>query len=402
MSLNRLFTIFLVLFQLLFMYATPIPSFSVADTILLLFLPLLILNILNKNKIKVGIYKPLFLILIYIVLQMLFVCLLKESNAVIDIVARTIRFIIYLIILIIFVPMYFDIKLGIKILRYVCVISTLFLFVQIILLKITGVYLAGTIPGLPIMRDELNIFNNNVTQWGGLIRPRSIFTEPAHYAGYNLLYLSLGLFSKKNNIKQYIPEVIVTFGLILSNSATGIIICLIIWGIWIIKQIIKSDSRKNKLITISIIILIIPILLGIIVSSNNFKILVERVFNTNTGGLGGAAIGRLGNYSTVFSLKENSIYQIIFGRGMVELPFFMTSVARVFYYYGLIGIILFTYSLIYIFKKINKNMRIILLLIILLGIGSDSIFGYNLLYYFMFLCWTNDDDKAVGGNINER
>ena len=51
MSLNRLFTIFLVLFQLLFMYATPIPSFSVADTILLLFLPLLILNILNKQLI---------------------------------------------------------------------------------------------------------------------------------------------------------------------------------------------------------------------------------------------------------------------------------------------------------------------------------------------------------------
>lgn len=402
MSLNKVFTIFLVLFQLLFVYATPIPGFSVADVMLLLLLPLMTLNLIKKNKINLVIYKPLYFILVYIIFQMLIIFILKDESSVIDIGTRTMRFTIYLITLIVFVPVYFDIKLGIKILRYVCIISTLFLFIQIILVKTTGVYLPGTLSGLPIMRDELSIFNNNVTQWGVLVRPRSFFTEPAHYAGYNLLYLVLGLFSEKNNIKQYISEVVVSVGLILSNSTTGILICLIIWMIWIIKQIIKSDSRKNKLITLIIIMLVIPILLEIIVSSNNFQILIQRVFDANTGGLGGAAIGRLGNYSTVFSLEGKSIYKVIFGRGMVELPFFMPSIARIFYYYGIVGIALFAYLLIYMLKKINKNKRIIILLIVLLGIGSDSIFGYNLLYYFMFLCWTNDDNKLVGGNVNER
>lgn len=202
MSLNRLFTIFLVLFQLIFLYATPIESISMADAILILIYPFLIFKLIKTKKLVLSkLNINLLLFLFYVLFQFVVLYILKDIPFLNDAALRTGRFVFYLITVICIAPNFFDVKLGVKVLKYISIISTIFLIFQILMVRFVGVYIPGTVPGLQLMRSDLLDFNQNIMNAGYLIRPRSFFSEPAHYATYVLLYLAIGLFAEKKKIQ---------------------------------------------------------------------------------------------------------------------------------------------------------------------------------------------------------
>ncbi|MDF9844047.1 MULTISPECIES: hypothetical protein [unclassified Paenibacillus] len=383
MRLNKVFTIFLVSFQLWFLYATPISSISVADAILILMYPVLLFKLIKEKKMYLSKNNlPLVLFLVYIFFQFILVFSINDISFVNEAALRTGRYVLYLITVIFIAPNFFEVKLGIKVLKYICIASTIFLFFQILMVRFAGVYIPGTIPGLPLIRLDLLEFNQNIMNAGYLIRPRSFFSEPAHYATYVLLYLGIGLFSEKKKIIDYFPEIIITFGLLVSNSATGFIACAIVWGVWAFKKLLLNE-KKTKFIIATL--LLTPFLLFLIVNTEYYQTFVFRVFGEGSGGLGTAAASRMENYDLAFSTDGLSTIEILFGHGMVDTAYYMPSIPTIFFYFGIIGMLVFFIFSLMIMHNGNEKQKIIIILTIVLSIGGDAIFGPNCLYFYLFL-----------------
>ena len=395
--MNNIFTFFLVIFQLLFLYATAIPSVSVADIILLFMYPILIISLIKRKRL---VFKKCYLFLlfffIYVMFQFAFLCFVEGSSFINEAFLRTGRFLFYLFTVIFLAPHFFNIRLGTRILKYVCLISTCFLFFQLLMVEFANIYIPGTIPELPIMRADLAEFNQNIMEVDFLIRPRSFFAEPAHYASYVILYLALGLFSEKNTFKDFLPEIIISIGLLVSNSATGIITGIIVWILFIFHTILKINSQNKKNKFLLPVLIGTPITIICIMFTNYFQIFLTRVLGSGLDNLGSAAIGRFGNYKWAFSLDGLALYEILFGRGMVEIEKFIPAIAKLFYYYGLVGIILFFIMLLIIIFKAELKQKVIIILIFILSIGGDAIFGPNSLYYLLF--FMNDKIQLVSKN----
>lgn len=385
------------MFQLLFLYATPIPSVSLADVLLLIIYPFLILKMIKKGKLNLKKdYAPFIALFIYILFQTLIILFGKDINYITNIVATAGRFMFYLFTVIYFVPYFFDRKIGISLYKKICVISTIFLFLQILVVKFWGYYIVGTIPGFPLMRNELAEFNQTIMNAGYLIRPRSFFAEPAHYVSYVSIYLAIGLFTKKNNYKEYFAEIIISIGIIVSNSATGMIVLAFLWAMWILKNF---NIRRIDVKKLLMIIILFPIAINIVISSEYFKTFLERTFGFGGEGLGSAAVGRFSNFMWAFSSENVSVGNFIFGRGMIEIDKYIPGIPSMFYYFGIIGSLIFVLIMLSMFIKAKYQQKILIMLIIVMSIGGDAIFGPNCLLSFLFII--NDENKKDLPKINE-
>ncbi len=402
MQIKKIFTILLVLFQLLILYATPIPSLSVADILLIILYPFLILYLIKKQNLTLKInYLPLMIYFFYILFQFLFNCFFHDTSYIDETFFRTCRYLFYLFTVIFIAPQMFDVRLGVKLLKYVSLVSTLFLFFQMFMVKFMRLYIPGTIPGIPLMRSELEDFNQNIMQATYLIRPRSFFSEPAHYASYVIGYLVIGLFFKqKNSSKEYITEVIITIGLIVANSATGIIAAGVIWGIWILRKISINYSKSMKMKFVIPFILLVPITFLMVLNSKYFNIFMERVFGKPGESAGSAFIGRMGNYSSTFSIGDLTWNEILFGRGMIDIVEYIPAIPTIFYYYGIVGMGLSFIIFIIMFYIVKFKHKVVLIMIVMLSIGGDAIFGPNCLFYFLF--FMNDSREYAIKDYSEK
>lgn len=95
----------------------------------------------------------------------------------------------YLLILIVLIKKFFNPIIGYRLFKNISVFSTVYIIIQEILLKLTGVYLTGHIPGIKLLNPEIMKFNETASYITSFaVRPRSIFPEPAHYAQYVLVF----------------------------------------------------------------------------------------------------------------------------------------------------------------------------------------------------------------------
>ena len=123
--LKKLFTILLIIFPILYMYQTPILTLTVSDVLLITIIPFLLID-MARRKIKISIYKPLGIIVLYIIMQTLIIILLSNDSSTNPIIFSILRLLLYYSVLMLFGRTYFDIYLGIKFYRKVAIFCLLF------------------------------------------------------------------------------------------------------------------------------------------------------------------------------------------------------------------------------------------------------------------------------------
>ena len=370
--LKKLFTILLIIFPILYMYQTPILTLTVSDVLLITIIPFLLID-MARRKIKISIYKPLGIIVLYIIMQTLIIILLSNDSSTNPIIFSILRLLLYYSVLMLFGRTYFDIDLGIKFYRKVAIFVCCFLFLQIIFEQFFNFYIPGTIPGLPIS-EAMTEYNAQKTA-GNSARLRSLFAEPAHFATYVSLIFAIDLLNE-NKINKRI--LIYTLGLLLSGSSTGIFMVAIIYTVYFFKNI-KSFSKRT-LINISVIIALIAIILPLYIQTDPFEIFYERTFLNENSSID----GRFGNYGLV--LKETNTANMLFGRGtFAEIDDYIPALPRIYYYYGLIGIIYFGIRTINNFIKLKGTQFASWLVLVILIFPTEFIFGYLIMVYMPFI-----------------
>lgn len=307
-----------------------------------------------------------------IFLNTVILLLINQSK---DIVPRNILHLSFLLTIIVFAQ-YFDIEFAFKVFRVICLFSTLYIIMQTIILMVFKVYIPGIIPGLPIIRNDLESFYETAIRWGGAVRPRSIFGEGAEFAQYNLLYLSLIIL---NNDKRFrIDKILISTGVLCSASNMGILGLALLWGYYFIQT--RTLKQFVYVVFFTAFGAFFALRFGII------DIINRRLFDTSSGymRMGEAFFGRASGYQVYFS-DHHSVLTSLFGNGIISLGngAFQPSTLCTYVSFGIVGFVAFISIFIYRTKVCQSRISVLLLFVFS---AFGNLFYWNFcLFSFAFL-----------------
>jgi hypothetical protein len=282
----------------------------------------------------------------------------------------------------VFIKKYFNIQYAFKVLKFTSIFAGVYIIIQWFLIKSLDYYLPGTLPFFDTVVDE---FNNTIMNSGQIIRPRSIFSEPAAYGGYIAIFLIIDLFTdKKHHMKNYIWNIIVTIGLAITKSTTSYLLGFIIWGAWYLKKLSAKSFDKKMKYLISFVILF-PIIYIVLRETGSLQFLIQRTIGNGIGEFGSSLQNRIGNNNYNYYFNDMNTLAVLFGRGMTEIEYFIPGNARLLYYFGVIGSLIWLIMYNSIFWKTNWVQRSLLILMLVESIFGDSLFGINWLIFFPYI-----------------
>lgn len=381
--MKKLFTIIIVMYPILNMYATPIASVSVSDLLLLFWVGLsLIISIKRKMYNIKSTVVPFFILLIYMIIQLLILIMIKDNEYSHEIFLPTIRLLFYFFVIAFYTKENFIPELGLKIFKYAALFASFFIIGQKILLDVFKIYIPGTLKFLPLMNDSIYDYNAGMYD-GKNYRLRSVFKEPSYFAIYVGLYFAISVINMKNSwIKVNIPLLV---GLLISASTTAIAIIALTIILFFMKILNKLNNKNTLYIIIFIIFLIIGICMYI--KTKSFNTFYERTFvNKN------AVDGRFGNYKEIFTNKD-SILEIVFGNGIHKVDYYIPTIPRIFYYFGITGMIYFICIAGLGLIKLKNESRTTLIVLIALSFASELLFGQFILLYMAFIAMNRKEKE---------
>jgi hypothetical protein len=232
------------------------------------------------------------------------------------------------------------------------------------------------------MRDELIEHAEHAIEYLKYvdIRPRSIFAEPAHYAQYVLGYIAL-LFSSNPQPKRFMTQALVlSFGIILSGSSTGIL-CL--GALWILYMIRGKNSAKY-----------IPIVLVALLVIFQLKLL--SVFESRMED-GASTAGRFDGYFLMWKLVKDNLLSLFVGHGMrslaLETGIYLPGYPRLVWYFGLIGMALFLVVMLSYLKRHRYHSNALIILFLALNLGTEVALGPFMLLYTAFIIVLSNENR---------
>ena len=385
---SQCFTSLIILYPILAVYFVRIVeiSLSLADVFLLMMFPYLIFRLVSRRIITYE--KTTLLLLFYTVFHLM---LFAEPGVIID----TGHFILVLLVLSFFVPNFFNREYGVRLLITVAFCSSVYLIIQVFLLKGFGIYIPGQFT-----------FLQSSTAVTGNIRPFSFFSEPSAFGWYNSIGLATVLYNKTiNDRKKMILATVITLALFMSMSTTSMGLMVIVWAIWI-----KDNKQRRSNWILGIIIIGIPILTLVNIRYGIVDEIIQHSFaGLTTGEYAQGLTNRTGDIFTAFSyFEENEFVKKVFGIGMIDisrLANFLPTVARMYVFYGIIGYIVYGIYFSGKFIESGKYGKCIIILATVAMFFSESVFGLMLLWYMPYvLSWKKEDyiyEKRCYSDISE-
>lgn len=231
----------------------------------------------------------------------------------------------------------------------------------------------------------------------GYARPRSFFSEPASFVLFimPLLYMCL----KKNKI---VFGGIITIAIFLSTSTTGLMLSFVLWSY----QIMRGQSRKNKIIAVTILVTLSFLLVTLPI----FETTINKLQQTDIEGnfrltRGYDIFFNSANEYKVFGVPYTTVGSyLLSGEVYVSninpnIPYFdyVNTISQVLIIYGVIGVMLYIAIFYKLFRYGNQELRPFLLVMFLGMFGQSLFFNSFFIMQFIFLFGlsTNKDNKKL-------
>lgn len=334
------------------------------------------------NKIFMAILPLLALILCSII------SLLYEPCNYLGMLGR-ILFVIFYSFILIQARVHFKYEIARKTLMASCVAVVIGLMAQLTAYYLTGMTFNLFIPGLKTTIEglgESHIIDN------GFYRPKSLFNESSHAAYFVSVGLLIVLFYSKE--PKPLMELFLTLGLLLSVSGTGIMLSIIIWGVYL-------STRKKSMAVMYVLLSMIVLFIIVTMLDLHQQVIYsfERIF------LDGDRVTGLGFY-----FKDLNLIERIFGVGMgnvterfsfyfTEHSSFMNGFGRTLIEGGIFSMIIFLlcYSFLILRTKFPQKAPIILFFV--LNFADNIYFGSFFTFILAWMFLTPDAENS--GKIQE-
>ncbi|WP_370821479.1 hypothetical protein [Acidaminococcus massiliensis] len=398
---QKIVSFLLVIFPILDIYSVGIKGIGIGSIILCFILIGMGIRFLTLNRsIKLNPYYGFFL---YGLCISLLTVLIHNDFSITAVAIRMTYFLFYT--LLIFLPSSydFDIHFAEQIYLKIGMAAGAFLILQYFSFWGLRYNLIGLIPGLPLNYaiedyvEWMDAYNNMYTI---MFRPTSFFPEPAAFTQYMAPLLILVLFTNVGEKKKLLKAAFISIVMILSTSTNGIVFSLFIWILYFVY--INHDSLKNRRFPI----FLVPLFLFAIV----FAILIlftdntisdytvqqfEGLFSKNQSSSAYLRIMRGFDIYRQLNFFENILgiglgtYKSYYATGVLTVydgeTEYMNSLSYLFVSTGVIGVLLFIYSLFYNVPRRSMASHALAFLI-LLSFFSSSLFNsptYALSYLFL-------------------
>lgn len=378
------FSVFLMMAPLFKLYNFFSFSVTYADVLLILFFFGGIFLLLYRKKFYLH---RLYLIYAgFVLLQFVLVSLWNRTEEFIftDVLFRTLRYVFFLLALTVLIPNFFREEPAQKAMKVIAIVATGFLFLQRGVLVTTGNYIPGYLPGLSLSRPEMAEHATILFQYDP--RPRSIFEEPSHYAFYVLMVMAMILGKPTLEKKEIWLLLYFSVGIILSSSSTGIIVMAVLF---FIRLFLTGGKKRRKGLLLSLFIF--PFLGLVMIRIPSFQVFLERMAK------GASSSQHLGAYGVLLTLKQN-LFSTLLGNGMIDTTTygFLPSYCRVYYYYGIFGIVLIGTLLIKLVCFVKREYRYMGILFLILCISGTELFGIQVFLIFPYLSMTEVKGVETG------
>ena len=274
----------------------------------------------------------------------------------------------------------FDIRLLLKYMRWIVVISAFLFWIQLILMLATGSQMFCFVPNLTgaFTYEDMTYSELAARQMEGE-RPCSIFLEPSYMAYYYITYLALSWFGNSENGKWLNKETIfVIITLVALQSGSGmvglsvIVIAKLLTMFWT-----GSLSRKLLLLVITVPLLAgtVYIYLGTVIGQN----MISRADEFNNEGSSGFT-RVVGGYLMFDQLDSRE--QLIgipdarerFGieKANGQFKFFVNGVQTILLSLGYIGATLYLLFYIGLFRKVSSASRMCIIVLLMMGLLESN------------------------------
>lgn len=310
----------------------------------------------------------------------------NTSGDKVAILLRTLRFIFYLLFCLVVISSgLFKFNKTYKVYKFVVIFASLFLLLQFVLLYGFNYSLKGYLPFLPLMREELSSFSENLSA-SSYARPRSIFDEPSQFGVYASTFIVFDLLFIKKERKLYM--LIIILAMVLSASSTAIMGL----AVYFIMLLAKNFNKRPALVT-SVVILALIAYISINVISGIFvierlQLLVARLPNSFHNRIEGFI-----EYGE--RAEDMDGIQLLFGLGMDidNMTVWYSGIAKLPLYYGFVGSMFFAFVMIYVFYESKRKQKPLIVFFLIISLFSEVLvsswlvlllplmFGDNTIFY---------------------
>lgn len=279
---HKLFTALVALLPFLYQYASPIPSISLGEFLLLPFM-LKYLSDEIRAKSHPGDYCGYFLFCAIVVLTCLCAALLQPFFSASQAMTVVMR-LIYYAVLIYVSRGRISCTIAVKVLVTASVINSFYVLIQYATHLVSGVMLPTHISLLPVFgpeADESRMNLESLYQW--TYRPSGMFLEPSYSAFFSvpaLCFLAAGWYSRKE-WKNLILALCITLAIVVSASSTGLVALAVFWPVFAARLLISRNGRGEIVISHAGFFLIVAIAIGsvLLLGSSLSELLITRTSN---------------------------------------------------------------------------------------------------------------------------
>lgn len=306
---------------------------------------------------------------------------------------RLIRLLFCLFIAAIIGGYFFEYRSAKKYIILIAVVATVLIVFQKLYHDLTGDFIYFLSKGNIYSEIYNESYFNNVETLS-TYRPMSIFLEPSHYCQYILFALAIVLFKFKLSVKDILLAAFLSIGIFVSTSSTGVILCLILWAIYlftIVKDSIVSGRFNIKIFFIISLVFVAAIFI-LSQFGDRFLFAIQRIYNPNSSSSTVAWDSRLGAFS-IFTEYERVI-DFLFGRGygvLIEgkwyasIPYYFSGTGML----GMFSIAIFFLSLYFLS---NKFQRKLLIVFFVLCFTTEVLTNYWLIFILPLIMTAKEDE----------
>ncbi|MBC2726056.1 hypothetical protein [Desulfosporosinus sp.] len=396
----KFFTFAIILSPFLKQYTSLLPGVTLGDVTLGISCLFLLLSLRFNNITK----KIIPLLLLWLFGTFVTLCsVFIQQELTFEIATRFIRYSFY-VFLVLIASNNFNLKYALKIYRVLCILTSTYIIVQVIIYNSAGMILPYKL--LPIPWASGNTFGSDYVisiAQKYYYRPSGIFIEPGYAAQFLLPGLSFSLFGWMKLQKVDIKGTLIIFtALTLSTSSQGIFIGVSILGLYVLSFIRTNENYYNLLkklviMSVSVVVLIFFLKLDVVQSS----------INKVTGEIRGGSSVSLRIFRGIAVYKELPILFKIVGVGHGNLgnyvmrngistqydPAIITpatadyanGVSTVLLYYGIFGFFLLVNLYWSFLRNTNNAFRLIAITQIILTLVEGAFFDVSIVFYFSFV-----------------
>ncbi len=338
-------------------YASPIKSLGIADFIMVLLSPFLVVTFIygrSGNRFLASkMQKSLFALMAYIILVSFFNAVMHDLDLK-DICIRLIVEGFYAFLIIYFISSdIVNVNYMMKTYRSLTLISCLLLLCQVVMHYLFNYNLYFLIRWLRYSQASYSTYDKYSAAYNALymhnFRPTSVFLEPSHFALYVGPCLLLCLSQDKVKRKDFVFCILISISLVFCDSGNGMIFFVIGWGSYMLRSLYQFNRMKR----INVLLLsVIPIGLIFLVKHNVIFNVISRIRGISKG-MNSSLYVRLLKGFDFYAILEPASKLLGIGSGaytsyVIEKQFdlnptyeYMSSVSYILVSAGILGIVLF-------------------------------------------------------------